>query len=519
MPQKNLRVLILIFSLQFLLNVPAKAQDQVTQVDSLYSQVLQEQRMLHIVFPKNYNPASTNKYEIVYCLDDIADFLTLEWGMLQWEGFIPRNMIMVGITNPKPNGVDMRDRDFTPTKTRENTGGATSFLSFIKKELIPYINKKYKGSNDGNILYGGSLGGLFVMYTFLNDPALFTSYIAIDPSLWWDDFLLPKTAAGKLDSNKELHNTLYIAGREGNAYNEIGVAAMDSVLRRKAPEGLDWTCVAYRNETHYSTNFKGFWDGLKFSYGGFYASTGGYSTSRKIAIKPKRGIVLKDVPFNLTCYNLMADRYLHYTTNGTEPTLSSPTLAGDETRISLARDSKVMVKSIGARSEYNKLDSACFVVGETLKSIAEPKKARQGGLFYACYQSTSDSFPDLKKSKPVKQGIAGKDFDVNKFANEKNFACILTGYIKIEHTGYYILEMGGGNDHSRVYLSNRQVLGNHFIRDEGEMYLLPLQAGFYPFRIEYFHKKGEAGLAPVYLKVEGKEDFAIPTEMLYSDTR
>ena len=79
--------------------------------------------------------------------------------------------------------------------------------------------------------------------------------------------------------------------------------------------------------------------------------------------------------------------------------------------------------------------------------------------------------------------------------------------------------MGGGNDHSRVYLSNRQVLGNHFIRDEGEMYLLPLQAGFYPFRIEYFHKKGEAGLAPVYLKVEGKEDFAIPTEMLYSDTR
>lgn len=75
----------------------AKAQDQVTQVDSLYSQILQEQRVLHIVFPKNYNPAPTNKYEILYCMDDFADFLTMEWGMLQWEGFIPRNMIMVGI--------------------------------------------------------------------------------------------------------------------------------------------------------------------------------------------------------------------------------------------------------------------------------------------------------------------------------------------------------------------------------------------------------------------------------------
>src|SRR5690242_6692066 len=122
---------MLAFALQFLLNLEANAQDQVTQVDSLYSQILQEQRLLHIVFPKNYNAASADKYEILYCLDDIADFLTMEWGMLQWEGFIPKNMILVGITNPKPNGVDMRDRDFTPTKAWGNTGGAASFHSFI----------------------------------------------------------------------------------------------------------------------------------------------------------------------------------------------------------------------------------------------------------------------------------------------------------------------------------------------------------------------------------------------------
>ncbi len=519
MRNKNLWFPILSFLLQFFLNIHVKAQDQVTQVDSLYSQILQEQRLLNIVFPKNYNPASSNKYEIVYCLDGIADFLTLEWGMLQWEGFIPKNMIMVGITNPKPNGVDMRDRDFTPTKTRDNTGGATSFLSFIKKELIPYINEKYKGSNDGNVLYGGSLAGLFVMYTFLNDPTLFTSYIAIDPSLWWDDFLLTKTAAAKLDSNKALHNTLYIAGREGNAYKEMGVSAVDSVLRRKGPEGLEWTCVAYRNETHYSTNFKGFWDGLKFSYGGFYASMGGYPTSRKIAIKPKRGIVLEDVPFKLICYNLMADKYLHFTTDGTEPALSSPTLAGDETPISLASDSKIIVKSIGVRSQYNKIDSAGFVVGKTLKSIAEPTKLKQGGLHYAYYEGTWDSLPGFKKDKPVRQGFSEKDFDVNKFATNKNFACIMNGYLKIDQAGYYILEMGGGNDHSRVYLGNRQVLGDHFIRDEGEMYLLPLEAGFYPFRIEYFHKKEEAELVPIYIKPEGIEDFAIPAEMFYSAIR
>ena len=517
MRKKNLWVSILFFVLLFFRYSQAKAQDQVSQVDSLYSQILKEQRKLRIVFPKNYDSTSTNKYEIVYCLDDIADFLSMEWGMLQWEGFIPKNMIMVGITNPKPNGIDMRDRDFTPTKTSDISGGAEKFLSFIKNELTPYVSMKYKAKSNGNVLYGGSLGGLFVIYAFLNEPNLFTSYIAIDPSLWWDNFFLNKVASNKFDSIKSLHNTLFIVGREGNAYKEMGISGMDSILDAKAPTGLDWKCVSYSNETHYSANFKGFWEGLKFSYGGFYASTGGYPASRKIAIKPKRGIVLKDVPFKLICYNLMANTYLYYTIDGTEPTLSSPTLSGDETPISLARDSKVIVKSIGVRAEYNKMDSAHFLVGGPFKAIAEPSNVKQGGLRYVYYEGIWDSLPNLKKSKPVRKGVADKEFDVNRFTTDKNFVCTMTGYLKIDLAGYYILEMGGANDHSKVFLDNRQVLGNHFIRDEGEMYLLPLEAGFHAFRIEYFHKKGDAELAPIYLKPEGVEDFAIPVDMLYQN--
>ena len=299
----------------------------------------------------------------------------------------------------------------------------------------------------------------------------------------------------------------------------MGVAAMDSLLRTSTSKGLDWKCVAYSNETHYSTNFKGFWDGLKFSYGGFYASTGGYSTSRRIAIKPKTGIVLKDVPFKFICYNLMAGTYLHYTTDGTEPTQSSPTLAGDETPISISKNSKVLVKSIGVRSEYDKMDSAYLKVGETLKAVSEPNDLQQGGLRYEYYEGSWESFTNSKKSKPIRKGVADKDFDVNKFTRDKNFACIMSGYLKIPRAGYFILEMGGGNHRSKVFLGDKQVLGNQFIPDEGEIYLVPLEAGFYPFRIEYFHKKGEAELAPIYLKPEGIEDFAIPLDMLYREKK
>ena len=502
----------------FFLFTTANAQEQTIQEDSLYSQILKEERQLHIVLPKNYNPASTDKYEIVYCLDNIADFLTMEWGMLQWEGFIPKNMIMVGITNPKPNGIDMRDRDFTPTKTSDISGGAVKFLSFFKTELIPFINDKYKGKSKGTVLYGGSLGGLFVMYAFLNDPDLFTSYVAIDPSLWWDNFYLNKVASNKFDSIKNLHNTLFIVGREGNAYKEMGTYGIDSILHRKAPAGLDWTCVAYSNETHYSTNFKGFWDGLKFSYGGFYASTGGYSTSRKIAIKPKRGVVLAGVPFSLICYNLKAKTYLHYTTDGTEPASSSPTLAGDETPITLNKDSKVIVKSIGVREEYNRKDSAYFTVGEAFQSVPEPKNVKRGGLNYVYYEGTGDSLSDIKHNKPAQKGLADKSFDITKYNSNKTFACVLNGYLKIDKQGYYIFEMGDGDDYSKVYLSNQLILGNYFVYGDGDVYMIPLKEGFYPFRIEYFHKKDVGDLQPIYLKPEGIEDFPISTDMLYSDS-
>jgi len=508
---------ILFTPLTFLLFNVANAQDQVVHRDSLYSQILKEKRPLNIVFPKNYNPESPEQYEIIYCLDDISDFLKIEWEMLQWEGFIPKNMIMVGITNTEQNGVNMRERDFTPTKTSDVSGGAEQFLSFFKNELIPYIKNKYKAKTSGHTLYGGSLGGLFVMYAFLNDSNLFTSYIAIDPSLWWNSFYLNGVASNKFDSLKSLNNTLFIIGREGDFYKLMGIAGIDSILHAKAPVGLDWKCMKYSNETHYSTNFKGFWDGLKFSYGGFYASPGGYyPTSRKIAIKPKRGIVLKDKPFKLICYNLMADTYVHYTTDGTEPTKSSPTLAGDETPLILKNNSKIILKSIGKREEYNRIDSCYFEIGSVFSAILRPKEIKPGGLHYAYYEGEWDTLPNLRKIKPATSGLAGKNFNVNKSSGKKNFACLMDGYIEIDQPGYYIFEMGSGNDYSKVYLGNQLILGNHFVHSDGEAYMMPLEKGFYPFRIEYFHKKGDNDLQPIYLKPENTDDFPIPSEMLYS---
>jgi predicted alpha/beta superfamily hydrolase len=490
-------------------------QMQIPIKDSLYSAILKESRPINVILPKNFDSKSQDKYELLFCLDGISDFLRTELDILQGEGFVPKNMIVIGIQNTENNGISMRDRDFTPTATSPISGGADKFLSFIKNELVPYVINKYDGKANGNTLYGGSLGGLFVMYIFLNEPELFTSYIAIDPSLWWDNFYLNKIALKKFNSLTSLNNTLFIAGRKGNAYRDMGIAEMDSILQTKAPSGLNWGCTGYDNETHYSTNFKGFWDGLKFSYGGFYASTGGYMTSRKIAIKPKKGIVHKGTPFNLICYNLAADKYLYYTTDGTIPTSSSQKLAGEETPITLSANSKIIVKSLGVRKEYDRLDSAYFEISTVFSSIPKPREINPGGLNYMYYECEWEKLSDIKKLKPTRTGLADKNFDINKFSKQNSFVCNMEGYIEISKSGHYIFEMGGGNDFSKVYIGDRLVLGKNFVSGDGENFLVPLEKGYYPIRIEYYYKKGGKDLQPIYLKPELINDFPIPVEMLY----
>jgi predicted alpha/beta superfamily hydrolase len=172
----------------------------------------------------------------------------VEFDLLQGEGFIPKNVIIIGLPNTEKNGVNMRNRDFTPTSTSNLTGGAEKFLSFFRDELMPYVINKYNAKSKGHTLYGGSLGGLFVVYAFLNEPDLFTSYIAIDPSLWWDKFYLNKIATRKFDSLASFNNTLFIAAREGNNYRYMGIAEMDSILQSKVPAGLDWKCIKYSDE-------------------------------------------------------------------------------------------------------------------------------------------------------------------------------------------------------------------------------------------------------------------------------
>lgn len=294
----------------FLQLMNAAAQGLPGKRDSLYSEILKENRIIQVLLPEDYKPGSKNKYDVVYLLDgnDNIKLLSQIQQFAEQEKYIP-SFIMVGVFNTDRN----RDLTPTPSKNFSTSGGATNFLSFLKKELLPYIDKKYP-TNGENILYGHSFGGLFAMYALLHEPQLFSSYLAVDPSLWWDNGYMNKLAAEKLPALSGMNKTLYISGREGN-YPEMGINTMDSVLKEKASADFSWKVIGYENETHNSIKFKSMYDGLKFAYNGYKMQ------NEPLVYHPMNGVVLKDSPYIVYCFSNFP--VIRYTTNGTAPTPES----------------------------------------------------------------------------------------------------------------------------------------------------------------------------------------------------
>ncbi len=195
------------------------------KVDSLYSEILHEQREIWIHKPEDFD--NTKQYPVIYVLDGSQNFYAIT-GMLKqllpWQ--IP-NSIIVGIINTN------RTRDFTPTNVpfqrgheSETSGGASNFIKFIDEELKPFINNKYPTENNSTII-GHSTGGLFVLYSFLYHENSFDNYLAIDPSLWWDKENLIKETQALLNKGNRKEKSLYVA-----VANSIG-NGMDTTKVRK----------------------------------------------------------------------------------------------------------------------------------------------------------------------------------------------------------------------------------------------------------------------------------------------
>lgn len=169
-------------------NIPGSEIRKITS-----SIVAGQEYELDISLPAGYN--IKKKYPVLYLMDSQWDFPLLKslYGQQYYDGFLPE-MIIVGVTwsgvNPNPDS--LRARDYTPTNQKRllQSGGADKYLSFLKNELFPFIEKNYSVDANDRTLMGCSLGGLFTMFALFTQPLLFQRYVAASPAFGWDNQIL-----------------------------------------------------------------------------------------------------------------------------------------------------------------------------------------------------------------------------------------------------------------------------------------------------------------------------------------
>ena len=238
-----------------------------TEVFELKSTINGQTYPIKIALPGSYY-YSDKTYPVVYMLDAYSSFglLTEMARLLASDKELPE-LILVGISSEggSKEFIYNRSRDYTPTQIPQDklpeayksaipiSGGAEKFLGFIKEELIPSVESKYRTTYGDRTLIGHSLGGLFVFYSLFHQPDLFNRYVAVSPALAWDDGVIFKMESAFFENSKSLDALIYTA--VGSLEEDTFIAPWNRMIEKVKGhnyKGLELKTEIASSETHYS---------------------------------------------------------------------------------------------------------------------------------------------------------------------------------------------------------------------------------------------------------------------------
>ena len=255
---------------------------------SLTSEILGEERAYWVYLPESYEGGTyaPQRYPVLYILDGSLHFHSAS-GVVQFmsTGINGNRQIPELIVVAVPN--TQRTRDLTPTHSKigfdgqeaaflEPSGGGGAFLEFIRDELFPEIESKYR-TLPHRTLVGHSFGGLLALHALLDEPDMFQAYIAIDPSLWWHDQVLVKRVESRGESARKLSGSVYISlahapdlgkAHDSKALEKAGRAFAKS-LEALASPALRSKLQYFEDEDHGSVPLLSLYHGLKYLFEGY----------------------------------------------------------------------------------------------------------------------------------------------------------------------------------------------------------------------------------------------------------
>ena len=215
------------------------------------SKILNQDRDILIQLPENYNN-TTSDFPVHYVLDGEIIFNSYSSiAALKAQNEEIPAAIIIGIPN-----ID-RGFDLNPGANGDN------FLAFITKELIPYIDKRYR-TNENRVLTGYSMAGNFVIYTLLTGQEAFNMFLSGSP------FRLDMYTSAQIDSfihNLKSKRILYTSiGRIDQAKQVEFFKVFCEQFDEKANGFVDFK-YEYASNRHHNNNFLINWqDGMDYLY-------------------------------------------------------------------------------------------------------------------------------------------------------------------------------------------------------------------------------------------------------------
>ena len=224
---------------------------------------------IYVLLPTDYAQYQ-KKYPVLYVLDGQWDFKLLDsiYGGLLYDGFIPE-MIIVGITysGANPDYNSLRAMDYTPVKDTSipGSGDAPKFLTFLKEELMPFIETSYPVDASRRILMGSSFGGTFTLYTLFSEPELFSGYVAASPAVVYGGRFAFKQEAEYASKRQDLPVRLFLSVGELEDL-EQPVQAFMQVISERSYTGLKMETLTISGERHSSNKPEAYNRGLRFVF-------------------------------------------------------------------------------------------------------------------------------------------------------------------------------------------------------------------------------------------------------------
>jgi predicted alpha/beta superfamily hydrolase len=245
----------------------------------LYSAIIGEEKEYWVHLPVNY-AKSNDKYPVMYITDGEEHFF-LASGLTEFMSsqYVIPEMIVVSIFHKD------RNHDLTPTHCKVDndgfasdalkvSGGGEKLLQFIEKELIVEIEKNYR-TGPYRILAGHSLGGLFVVYAYLNRNQLFNAFISMDPALPFDNFLCERMVKNSSYQSTDLKNKLYISSAHNAPYGKADKSpfrlSQDAFCKAlKGEQEISLKHDYFENLNHLNVPYQSLYEGLSWIFPDFY---------------------------------------------------------------------------------------------------------------------------------------------------------------------------------------------------------------------------------------------------------